>query len=386
MNRADLLPRRIDWWIVLLAATIALVGVAFVHSATTGTDDEGLARRQLVFLAASVVGAAVAVVVPYARFHRGAASLYVLALLALVAVLFVGAVINGARRWIRIPGAGFLLQPSEFGKLAVVLALASWLRFRDRASGFDGVVVPALITAVPAALVFVEPDLGSSLVYWPILFAICYAAGAPVRALSWLFLAGVLVIAVGWFTVFHEYQRSRAEVWASHFGWNRTTIDTDPAVRQVLLDDGYQPWQSLIAIGSGGLTGFGYAQGPQNRFDFLPYRAGDYVFAVVAEEFGWLGAVGLLAAYLALVLALFLLAMRTRERFGRLLVVGVATWLGTQAFLHVAICAWFLPAKGLPLPLVSQGGSVTLAAALGIGLCLNVGARREPVLAADGFR
>ncbi|MBI5852438.1 MAG: FtsW/RodA/SpoVE family cell cycle protein [Planctomycetes bacterium] len=382
----ELEARRIDWWIVLPAVAIALAGLAFVHSATAGTDDEGLARRQLVFLAAAIVGATCAVVVPYARFHRAAWGLYAVALVALVAVLLFGSVINGARRWIRIPGAGFLLQPSEFGKLALVLALASWFRFRDRAKTMDGVVVPALVTAIPALLVFAEPDLGSSLVYVPILVAMAYVAGVPGRSLAGLVVAGALLLCVAWFTAFHDYQRGRVEVWAAHFGWDRTTVLADPEVREVLLDAGYQPWQSLIAIGGGGLTGFGYGQGPQNRFDFLPYRAGDYVFAVVGEELGWFGAMALLGAYLALVLALLALALRTRERFGRLLVVGVAVWLGTQAFLHVAVCAWLVPSKGLPLPLVSQGGSVTLAAALGIGLCLNVGARREPVLAADGFR
>ena len=385
MIRAPLLPSRIDWWVVLLAAAIATVGVAFVHSASVGTDDEGLARRQVVFLAASLVAASLAIVIPYARFCRASWGLYALAIAGLVGVLMFGSVINGARRWIQIPGAGFLLQPSEFAKLGVVLALAAWFRFRDRAGSWDGVVVPVLITAIPALLVFREPDLGSSLVFWPILLAVCYAAGAPARSLTTLVIVGVIVLVAAWFTVLHDYQRARIDVWFDHFGWDRAAIASDPEVREVLLNAGFQPWQSLIAIGSGGLTGFGYLQGPQSRFDFLPYRVGDYIFSVVAEETGWLGALGLILAYLTLVVALLALALRTRERFGRLVVVGVAAWLGTQAFLHVAVCAWLLPATGLPMPLMSQGGSVTLAAALGLGLCLNVGARREPVLSADGF-
>ena len=377
--------RDIDWWLVLLAGSIASIGVLFVHSATIGTEFESLASRQVLFLCAGVVVGAVVLLVPYVRVLRAAWPIYALALASLVGVLWFGAVINGARRWFRLPGAGFLLQPSEFAKIGVVIALAAWFRFRDKAGLRDGVLIPALITAVPVALVFRQPDFGSSLVFWPILFAICHAAGVPGKRLAAFAGLGILLLVVAWFTVLHDYQKERVLVWLAHFGWDRAEIDGDPAVRAVLHDKGYQPWQALIAIGSGGLTGYGYMQGPQSRFDFLPYRAGDYIFAVIVEELGLLGASGVLLIYLAMVLAILRIAMRTRERFGRLVAVGIAAWLGAQGFLHVAVCAWVLPSTGLPMPLVSQGGSVTLAASLGLALVLNVAARREPVLGPDGY-
>jgi rod shape determining protein RodA len=379
------LLRGIDWWVVLLASTIGVLGVLFVHSATFGTEFEALASKQVLFLCAGAIVGAVVVMVPYARFLRSAWAIYALALVALLLVFVFGSVLNGARRWYRVPGLGFTLQPSEFAKLAVVLALASWFRFRDRPGGVDGVLVPALITAVPVGLVFLQPDFGSSLTFWPILFAVAYAAGASGRRLVAFAGAGLAVLVGSWFTILHEYQKSRVRVWLAHFGWDRAAVEGDPEVRALLLGEGYQPWQSLIAIGSGGIDGHGYLQGPQSRFDFLPYRSGDYVFAVVAEETGLVGAVGLLLLYLLLVVGLLRIAMRTRERFGRLVAVGIAAWLGAQAFLHVAVCAWLLPATGLPMPLVSQGGSVTVAAALGIALVLNIGARHEPVLGADGY-
>jgi rod shape determining protein RodA len=295
-------------------------------------------------------------------------------------------VINGSRRWFNV--LGFSLQPSEFAKIAVILALASWLRFRDKAKTVDGLFVPIVITAVPVALVFLQPDLGSSLVFWPILLAMCYAAGTPVRSLAGLVAVGAALLVLAWFTVLHDYQRTRVEVWATHFSWSdpeQMTSGERRDMQEMLRGDGYQPWQALIAIGSGGVSGHGYLQGPQSRFDFLPYRAGDYVFAVVAEETGFLGAFGLVILHLGLVLLLLGIARRTRERFGRLLAVGVAAWLGTQALLHVAVCAWLLPATGLPMPFVSQGGSGTIAAWIGVALAVNVGARREPVLASDGF-
>jgi rod shape determining protein RodA len=153
-----------------------------------------------------------------------------------------------------------------------------------------------------------------------------------------------------------------------------------------LLGPAYQPWQSLIALGGGGFTGHGLGQGPQNRYDFLPYRSADYVFAVVGEETGWLGCAGVLTLHGLLVYGLLAIAHKTRERFGRLLCVGTAAWLGSQTLIHAAVCGWMVPATGLPMPLISYGGSSTLAVVLGIALCLNVGARREPVLAGDGYQ
>ena len=139
-------------------------------------------------------------------------------------------------------------------------------------------------------------------------------------------------------------------------------------------------------MGSGGMTGFGLGHGPQNRYDFLPYRSEDYIFAVVGEEIGWFGSMGVLGLYATLVIGLLRIAQRTRERFGRLLCVGVAAWIGSQSLIHVAVCGWLVPSTGLPMPLLSYGGSSALATLLAVSLCLNVGARREPVLAGDGFR
>jgi rod shape determining protein RodA len=157
-------------------------------------------------------------------------------------------------------------------------------------------------------------------------------------------------------------------------------------VQAVLRADGYQPWQALVAIGGGGVDGFGYMQGPQSRFDFLPYRDGDYVFAVLAEELGLFGVAVVLGLVLAQVLLLLAAADRTRERFSRLLLVGVAAWIGAQTLMHVAVCSWLAPATGLPMPFVSHGGSSSVALLLAVGVCLNVASRNSPVLSGDGFR
>ena len=374
---------RVDWVLVLLAITLALIGWMFVRSATlTDSRYASLPAKQAVVLCIAGAVALAVVFVPYLKIARYAWLVYGAAIVALLLLPFLGTNVNGATRWFRLPG--FAVQPAEVAKLGLILALASYLRFRSKAKTLDGLLVPVVIAGVPALLVLRQPDLGSSLVFWPVLLAMCYAAGVPSRSLLVLIGAGVLALAAAWF-VMHDYQQDRIVAWGQHFLWDEHDPETSKEVREVIRGDGYQPWQALIAIGSGGWSGFGIGEGPQNRYDFLPYRFDDYVFAVIAEETGWLGAVGLLGLYAMMVLGLFGIALRTRERFGRLLVVGVAAYLGTQVLVHAAVCTWLVPATGLPMPLISYGGSGTLVAAVALGLALNVGAHREPVLSSDGF-
>ncbi|MEM7205886.1 MAG: FtsW/RodA/SpoVE family cell cycle protein [Planctomycetota bacterium] len=373
---------RADGWVALLALTVALIGGLFIRSATLEDPRFGslAAKQALVLLIAAGSGVGL-ILVPYPRLLRRAWWLYAVALAALLLLPWFGIVINGARRWYRLPG--FYVQPSELAKLAVIVALAAWLRFKSKATTLDGLLLPALIAGVPAFLVLRQPDLGSSLVFGPILLAMCFVAGAPLRSL--LVLSGLAAVAlVCSYFVLHDYQRTRVDVWLQHFTWTDDNLGRAD-VQAALRGYGFQPWQALIAIGSGGMAGFGLEQGPQNRYGFLPYRFDDYIFAVVCEESGLLGALGLLGLQGCLVAGLLRIAARTRERFGRLLVVGVATYLGTQSLVHAAVCTWLIPATGLPMPLVSYGGSSTLVAVWAVALALNVSARREPVLASDGY-
>lgn len=375
--------QKLNWWLILVVAAIASSGLLLITSATMEGDDfSDQPRRQMMFFAMAAICGAGLIMIPYPRIMRWSWVLYAFSVLGLLGLPLFGAVINGAQRWYFI--AGFGIQPAEFAKLAVILSLAAWLRFRSKADTMEGLFIPVLITAIPVALVFMQPDLGSSLVFWPVLLAMCYAAGTPGRSLLLLVLAGVALLVFA-YPLLHEYQLERVQVWLQHWLWDSQAVAEDQEVREHLRGAAYQPWQSLIAIGGGGVTGFGYTVGPQNRFEFLPYRSVDYIFSVACEEFGFLGAITLLLLELMLVLMIFGVAARSRERYGRLIAVGIGTYLGVQFLLHVAVCAWLVPATGLPMPLVSYGGSSTIVAMMGIALVLNVGARREPVLAADGF-
>ena len=345
-RRLDVL-RNVDGWLVLATVAACLCGLVFIGSATS--DDAlfaGQQSRQALF-AACGIGLGFFVLLPhYVHWLRASWVLYAAVVLALLGLPFFAPEINGARRWYAFPG--FSIQPSEFAKLAVVLALASLLRFQSRARTFDGLLVPMVVTAVPALLVLRQPDLGSALVFGPVLLAMCYAAGAPLRGILAVVGIGAVVFVVAYFELLHDYQRERIAVWLQHWTWNEHNLHTYE-VQEVLRGAGFQPWQALIAMGSGGLLGHGIGLGPQNRYDFLPYRSEDYVFAVIGEEIGWVGCLCVLGIVTAVAAGLFAMAMRVRERFGRLVCVGVAAWIGTQSLCHVAVCGWLGPAMRPPL-------------------------------------
>lgn len=369
-------------WPILAALSLCLVGLVFIGSATQDDARFGEQQgRQALFLLCSL-GIGFFLLLPhYVHVLRASWTFYALTLVALLGLPFFAPEKNGARRWYALPG--FSVQPSEFAKLAVVLVLAAWLRYRPRTQTRKGFAIALLAAAVPAVLIARQPDLGSALVFGPVVLAMCYTAGVPLRRILAVLAVAAVVAAVG-SSFLHTYQAERIGVWWKHWSWDEVALQ-HRAVQEVLRNKGYQPWQALIALGGGGLTGFGIGNGPQNRYDFLPYRSEDYVFAVVGEETGWFGCAVVLLLVAGLVAGLLWLAARTRERFGRLVCVGVAVWIGVQSLVHAAVCGWLVPSTGLPMPLVSYGGSSTLATVLAIAVCSNIGARREPILAADGF-
>ncbi len=379
--------RHLDWWLVLVSLTLVLVGLVFIHSATRYDPMfVGQHNRQALFVLVSAGLGGVLVLIPYPRIMRFAWLVYAAALVALLLIPVFGTTINGARRWFMLPG--FAIQPAEFAKLAVIFALAAWLRFRSEGRLFDNVLMPLAIAGVPAVLVMRQPDLGSALVFCPIAVVMAYSAGASARHLLWTGLLGLVVVVLAYAFVLQDYQLERIDAWQGHFTWQpETAVGAErEEIRNLIRGPAYQPWQSLIAIGSAGWFGFGVGEGPQNRYDFVPYRNADYIFSVVAEETGLLGVIGLMLLQGALVLVLLRIASRSRERFGRILVVGVATFLGSQTLMHIAVCCWLVPSTGLPLPLMSYGGSSTMVTVLALAMALNIGARRQPALASDAFR
>lgn len=365
--------RRISWPILITLGLILVIGLLFLRSASyySTTDSyEIFTQAQGARIAVGIVCFLTVLLVPYDRLTRGAALIYLSGIALLLAVFLVGRSANGSNRW--IPLGIIDLQPSEVMKVALIVALARALQFRERLQNWRGLVAPFALTFCPMALILKQPDLGTAAILLPILFVMLFAAGARLLHLSLITGAGILACPLVYFLGLKSYQQARI------------TAFMDPEADA--LGAGYQVLQSLTAVGSGGLAGRGWGQGTQTHLQFLPERHTDFIFAVIAEEWGFIGAGGLLFLFLLLFVLALAIAARTRDPAGRLIVTGVVAMLATQVVVNTGMTVGLMPITGLTLPFVSFGGSSLFVSFAALGLIVNVGMRPLPVLASDGFR
>ena len=352
-----------EWPLPVLVLMATALGTATVYSATHGSGTTGaspLALRQGAWLAAGVVGMLAAVTFDYRRLDQRAYIIYFLALAAVLVVPAFGQVAGGSRRWIRL---GFMsMQPSEFMKLALVLVLARYFS-RTPASTLSlrDAFAPLVAAGVPAALILVQPDLGSAAVLVFLVLTMLLLGGVRLR---WLLALAAPVAALAPLLWPHlkPYQQRRVLTFIDP--------DMDP------LGAGYHIIQSKIAVGSGMLWGKGYLKGTQNHLNFLPEQHTDFIFSVFAEEWGFVGCVLLVVLYLGIVLRGIVIAQRTRDRFGVLLVLGVMSIVFWQVVINVGMTTGLLPVVGIPLPFFSYGGSSLVCLLVGVGLVMNVAMRR----------
>ena len=361
---------RSDWPILPLAGLLVACGV-LVQWSIAGL--ERFPTGHLVRLAAAGGAGVVAALWPARRWRSHAYFFYGACLVLLVVVLLTGRVTNNARRWIDLFG-GFKIQPSEFMKLALILALAKWYSERPRPRRVEDLVVPAALSLCPAALVLAQPDLGTALTFAPVFFALAWMAGARWRALRWFVVVPALVLPIALLAI-QDYQRERIETW-----WRQ-----DHLTQAEKSAAGYHLWHAKLAVGSGGLTGFGWGEGPENRLDRLPERHNDFIFPVIAEEFGFVGASGFLLLYAALGGFTLWAAARYRDPFTHLVVAGVGVHFAVHLVLNVGVSLGVWPTTGLPLPMVSWGGSSLMVSGLAVGVVLALGASREPVISSRAF-
>ncbi|MBC8328064.1 MAG: rod shape-determining protein RodA, partial [Planctomycetes bacterium] len=324
-------------------------------------------------LAAAAAPAPGALLVPARRGRGHPFLLHGLAAAGLVVVLFTGRATNSARSWIDLAG-GFKLQPSEFMKIGVLLALAKWFAGRKRPRRLEELVVPAALVGLPVALVLAQPDLGTALTFGPLFLAMCWIAGTPWRLLRWVVLVPLALAPIALMAV-QDYQRERVEVW----------LQQDHLSDEQKKAEGYQIWHSKMAVGTGGVSGFGWGKGPENRYDLLPERHNDFIFPVIAEELGLVGAASFLAIYAAIGLLALRGAIRQRDPFTRFVVAGVGVHFLDHLLLNVGVTLGLLPTTGLPLPMVSFGGSAMMASGVAIGLLLVVSADRQPLFGDRAF-
>ncbi len=371
----------LDWVLVAAVGAILVVGTLLVWSSTstndvlTGGDSAAYLKRHLVNVVIGL-GLCAAVLVTDHRYLRIFAPIvYAGSIVGLVLVLVMGSTINGSRSWLII--GGLSLQPAEFAKLAVVVGMALVVAERVESSrrhrvGDVEVVLMLLIAGLPALLILLQPDLGTMLVLAATVFGVIAISGAPRRWLTGLAAGGVLAAAVVVSTgMLKTYQLHRFMAF------------TDPGLDP--RGAGYNTTQARIAIGNGGLFGQGLFDGSQTRSGFVPEQQTDFIFTVAGEELGLIGA-GLLIALFAVVLWRALrIARASQDLFGRLAAAGIACWLGFQTFQNVGMCLGIMPVTGVPLPLVSYGGSSMFASLMAIGLLLNL-ARRTDLRAAGSAR
>jgi len=373
---------------VMLAAIIGLIviGVFFIYSATAMRDDStaDLFKKQILWALAGLVCYAATAMLDYRRLRDVAWGGYIMALILLVAVLFFGTRIYGAKRWLMFLGVG--VQPSEIAKLAVILVGACLLS--PSAEKFDR--LPSmwkvfLLAGIPMLLVMKEPDLGSALVFLPVVTVMLFAAGAPARPLVTLMAGGVLVVMLVLAAValperlgmspehqekffqtikLSDYQRERIEVFLQP--------GKDP------MGSGWNKRQSEIAVGSGGLTGKGFLNGTQNILGFLPRTVAptDFIFSVISEEKGFVGSGAVVLLYGILMVCGLYAAMVARDKMGRVLCAGIVTMIFTHAFVNMAMTIGVLPVVGIPLPLVSYGGTFMIITLFALGLIQSVYVRR----------
>ena len=354
----------------LLAICLALLAVSLLvlqsASATPGGHFLPYMKRQIVWAGVGLAVFGTLAFVPYPKLTRRAWVWLGLGCVCLLLILVAGTKVNGSRRWFSL--GPVRVQPSEFMKYALVLALAHLLaRQGSRVQAWGGLLEVGIVTAIPLGLVLLQPDLGTALTYVPIAGALVFAAGARLRHLAALAVAGLTLAPLAWLFVLKSYQKARVLAFL------------DPSAHS--LGGAYQTEQSIIAVGSGGLWGRGYMEGSQGPLGFLPERHTDFVFAVVCEDFGLLGGLGVLALYAYLLLTLARIVSNTRDREGRLVVVGVAAILATQVAVNVGMALGLTPVTGLTLPLVSYGGSSLVANMIGLGLVASVARCRVLVFA-----
>jgi rod shape determining protein RodA len=363
---------RVDWLLMLAVAGLLVLGVLLVWSATshrdtlTGGDPEAYLKKQLVNIAIGVVLAVMVTATDHRWVRILAPLVYVASVVGLVLVLVMGSTINGSRSWIMV--AGLSIQPAEFAKLAVVIGMALLVAertegsLRKREVGGRDVVGMLGIATVPAALILLQPDLGTMLVLSATVFGVIAVSGAR---RSWLVaLAGgavtaaVVGVQVG---ILEDYQLDR------FLAFMDPTLDPRGA--------GYNTTQARIAIGNGGVFGQGLFGGSQTQSGFVPEQHTDFIFTVAGEELGLLGS-GVLILLLGVVLWRALaIAARAEDLFGRLAAAGIACWFGFQAFQNIGMCLGIMPVTGVPLPLVSYGGSSMFAGLMAVGLLQNIAVR-----------
>ena len=357
-----LAPRDIDWTLLIVVLLICAVGILQIYSATLGTDWHSAWWKQILYIAGGLVLMAMVVPSDYHGLLHHVPIMYITGALGLLVTPLIGQQVFGSRRWIPIPHTGIHLQVSEFVKLVIILLVARYLTdLRKDDLDVAEMLKLAGLVLLPAALVLVQPDMGTALTYIAVL-----AVGVFIAGLHWKYIA-IAVLGVALMTpvilrIMPDYQKARLT----------SFLDSDQDPRGA----GYQVSQSRTAIGSGGMFGKGVTKGTQAQLHFLPVPYKDFIFSAFAEEHGFVGVIVVLALYFVMIMRIVQNAQTAPERAGMYICMGVAALLLSHILINVGMVAGLMPVTGIPLPFMSAGGSSIWTSFLALGLVNNVRLRR----------
>jgi rod shape determining protein RodA len=358
--------RRYDLQLTIYAALLACIGLAMAYTNTIASGDPALApgstlTRGLIWAAIAIAANVITTILDYRWLRTLAWPIYALDLALLAVTLVVGTGPGGSARWIAL--GGITIQASELCKILTIAVLANFLaNRRDRLGSFWTILGACVLVAPTFILVLAEPDLGTALVFLAILGGMLFMSGAGLRWLIALAVVGAASIPLAWTYVLEDYQKQRLTAFLEP--------GADP------LGAGYQLVQAQIAVGAGGATGRGLTNGIQNQLDFLPVQTTDFVFAVLAEELGFVGGIVLFALFLALLWRLMVAAWRSWDAFGSFFACGVASAVLFQFVVNVGMVVGLMPITGIPLPFVTHGGASLISLSLALGIIQSVNIRQ----------
>jgi rod shape determining protein RodA len=352
-----------DWTLLGIVLAIALIGILNLYSATAKMEMAGtpLYLKQMFWLLIGLAMMGTIAFIEYRFYSDFAYIVYSIALFLLILVLAYGLITSGAQRWVKIGSLSF--QPSEFVKLSLILALAKFFHRPSLPKGYSlkQLPLPFLLLFLPMILILKQPDLGTAIILLLVFFSILIFVKIRWSSLLAIGLAGGVALPLLW-GFLKEYQKKRI-----HTFFNP---DMDP------LGAGYHLIQSKIAVGSGGILGKGFMKGTQCKLGFLPEQQTDFIFSALGEEWGLIGSLFIIGLYFALILWGLRIAVQAKDRFGAILAFGVVAMLFWHIFINIGMVLGMMPVVGIPLPLLSYGGSFMISTLIGVGFLLNVSMRR----------
>lgn len=358
-------------WLLFIPMCVVLIFSIIVLFSAGGGSWFPYAMSQMMKI---IFGLAIFFIVSFSNIKtwiKSAYFIYAIALILIILVTFVGDVGMGAQRWLNL---GFInIQPSEFIKIALVLALARYFAWQNSVelSQFKNYIVPILLFVIPFLFIFLQPDLGTGISVGLITLGMFYIVGANKKWFLIAFILGLIISPAVWYGALHDYQRDRVITFINP--------DSDPR------GAGYQINQAKIAFGSGGIIGKGYMSGTQSQQSFLPEKQTDFIFTMMGEEFGFMGAFLLLSIYTFIVIMLFWASKTCRNRFGQLVCFGFMLNFFVYYFINISMVLGLMPTVGVPLPLMSFGGSSLISLLFGFGLCQNAHIHKDQQLSSRGF-